>query len=50
MGRRILDAHDGLTLVATGAWNGEFRIWKIDDGALMKALNASPGLQTAAGR
>jgi hypothetical protein len=37
-------------LVAAGAWNGEVRIWKIDDGALVKAFNASPGVQTAAGK
>jgi WD40 repeat protein len=37
-------------LVAAGAWNGEVRVWKIDDGALVKAFNASPGVQAAAGR
>jgi WD40 repeat protein len=31
-------------LVAAGAFNGEVRIWKIADGALVKLFNASPGL------
>jgi hypothetical protein len=36
-------------LIASGSFNGEVRIWKTDDGSLVKAFNASPGLpQTAA--
>jgi WD40 repeat protein len=30
-------------LVAAGSWNGEVRVWKTADGALLKAFNASPG-------
>jgi WD40 repeat protein len=30
-------------LAASGAWNGEVRIWKIDDASLVKAFQASPG-------
>jgi WD40 repeat protein len=33
--------------LAAGAWNGEVRVWKVDDGALVKVFNASPGVQTA---
>lgn len=33
------------TLVAGGAFNGEVRVWKLADGALVKAFNASPGLK-----
>jgi WD40 repeat protein len=32
-------------LVASGAWNGEVKVWKIADGALVKEFNGSPGLQ-----
>ena len=32
-------------LIASGAFDGEVRIWKVADGALVKAFNASPGLQ-----
>jgi hypothetical protein len=32
------------SLVAAGAFNGELRVWKLSDGALVKAFNASPGL------
>jgi len=32
-------------LVASGAWNGEVIVWKIADGALVKAFNGSPGIQ-----
>jgi mono/diheme cytochrome c family protein len=32
-------------LVAGGAFNGEVRVYKIADGALVKAFNASPGLK-----
>jgi WD40 repeat protein len=35
-------------LIASGSWNGEVRIWKAADGALVKAFNASPGHQIAA--
>jgi hypothetical protein len=31
------------TLAASGAWNGEVRVWKVADGGLVKAFNASPG-------
>jgi hypothetical protein len=31
------------TLVAGGSHNGEVRVWKSGDGALVKAFNASPG-------
>jgi hypothetical protein len=31
-------------LLAAGAFNGEVRVWKLADGALVKAFNASPGL------
>lgn len=30
-------------LVASGAWNGEVRIWKTSDGAVAQSFNASPG-------
>jgi hypothetical protein len=32
------------TLVASGSWNGEVKVWKVADGAVVKAFNASPGL------
>ena len=32
------------TLIASGSFNGEVRIWKTADGALVKAFNASPGM------
>ena len=35
-------------LLASGAFNGEVRIWKVADGSLVKAFNASPGMQAAA--
>jgi hypothetical protein len=31
-------------LVASGSWNGEVKVWKLADGALVKTINASPGL------
>jgi WD40 repeat protein len=31
------------TLVAGGAWNGEVRVWKVSDGSVQTAFNASPG-------
>jgi len=34
-------------LVASGAWDGEIRIWKVDDGTLVKSFNGSPGVETA---
>jgi WD40 repeat protein/mono/diheme cytochrome c family protein len=34
-------------LVAAGSFNGEVRVWKHDDGVLVKSFNASPGLKTA---
>ncbi len=34
-------------LVAGGAWNGEVRIWKVDDGKVQTAFNASPGYAPA---
>jgi tricorn protease-like protein/mono/diheme cytochrome c family protein len=30
-------------LVAGGSWNGEVRVFKVDDGNLVKSFNASPG-------
>jgi WD40 repeat protein len=35
------------SLVASGAFNGEVKVWKVADGALVKAFNATPGMQTA---
>jgi hypothetical protein len=35
-------------LVAGGAFDGEVRVWKLADGALVKAFNASPGLKVEA--
>ena len=35
-------------LIASGGFDGEVRIWKVADGALVKAFNASPGLQATA--
>src|SRR5262245_27211797 len=35
------------SLVAAGAFNGEVRVWRLADGALVKAFNASPGLVAA---
>ncbi len=32
-------------LVASGSWNGEVRVWKLADGSVVKAFNASPGYQ-----
>jgi WD40 repeat protein len=34
--------------VAAGAFNGEVRVWKLADGALVKTFNASPGLKVEA--
>lgn len=34
--------------IASGSYNGEVRIWKVADGTVVKAFNASPGLQQAA--
>lgn len=31
--------------VAAGAFNGEVRVWKLDDGSAVKTFNASPGLK-----
>ena len=31
-------------LVASGSYNGEVRIWKLADGALVKSFIAAPGL------
>jgi WD40 repeat protein len=36
------------TQVASGSWNGEVKVWKLADGAVVKAFNASPGLQQTA--
>jgi WD40 repeat protein len=36
------------TLVASGSWNGEVKVWKVADGSVVKAFIASPGLQTVA--
>jgi WD40 repeat protein len=33
------------TRVASGAFNGEVKVWKVADGSLVKSFNASPGLQ-----
>lgn len=33
------------SLVAAGAFNGEVKVWKLDDGAPVKSFNASPGLK-----
>ena len=35
-------------LIASGAFDGEVRIWKVADGSLVKSFNASPGLPVAA--
>jgi mono/diheme cytochrome c family protein len=35
------------TLVASGSWNGEVKIWKVAEGTVVQAFNASPGLQPA---
>ena len=29
--------------VAAGGYDGEVRVWKVADGAVVKAFNASPG-------
>lgn len=34
-------------LVAAGSFNGEVRVWKHDDGTLVKSFNASPGLKVS---
>ena len=39
---RIVTARFG-TLVAAGSYNGEVRVWKTADGALVRTFNASPG-------
>lgn len=36
-------SRDG-TLVASGAWNGEVRVWRVADGKPLLEFNASPGL------
>lgn len=33
--------------VASGTWNGEVRVWKVADGSVVKAFNASPGYVAA---
>jgi WD40 repeat protein len=43
----VAPSPDG-TLVASGAFNGEVKIWKVADGSLVKSFNASPGLQATA--
>lgn len=37
-------------LVAGGAWNGEVRVFKNDDGNLLKSFNASPGYAAPAAK
>jgi hypothetical protein len=34
-------------LVASGTWNGEVKVWKVADGTVARAINASPGLVVA---
>jgi WD40 repeat protein len=34
-------------LVASGAFNGDVKVWKVADGSLVKAFNATPWMQTA---
>jgi WD40 repeat protein len=34
-------------LVASGAFTGDVKVWKVADGSLVKAFNATPGMQTA---
>ena len=36
------------TLVTSGTWNGEVKVWKVADGTVVKAINASPGIVVAA--
>jgi WD40 repeat protein len=36
------------TLVASGSWNGEVKVWKVAEGTVAKAFNASPGLHQTA--
>ena len=36
------------SLVASGAFNGDVKVWKVADGSPVKAFNATPGTQTAA--
>jgi WD40 repeat protein len=36
------------SVIASGGYGGEVRIWKVADGSLVKAFNASPGLAPAA--
>ncbi|HMC66596.1 MAG TPA: hypothetical protein VKI65_16805, partial [Gemmataceae bacterium] len=31
-------------LIASGSYNGEVKVWKVADGAVVKAFNATPGL------
>jgi len=38
---------DGGT-IAAGAHNGEVRVWKVADGVLVKAFNATPGAAATA--
>jgi WD40 repeat protein len=35
-------------LIASGAYNGEVKIWKVADGMLVKGFNATPGLKVEA--
>jgi len=37
-------------LIASGSWNGEVKLWKIADGAVVKAFNSSPGYVAAAAK
>ena len=36
------------SLVASGSWNGEVKVWKVADGKIVKEFNGSPGLHQAA--
>ena len=35
-------------ILASGAWDGEIRLWSTKDGKLIKTFNASPGLKVSA--
>ena len=37
-------------LVAGGGYDGEVRVWKVADGSVVKAFNASPGYRAEGGR
>ena len=42
----VVFSPDG-NLIASGSWNGEVKVWKVEDGALVKSFTGSPGYVAA---